>query len=488
MPDDTDRDDAPSYVLSAWLYPRVLALVAAIAFVSIWIQLEGLFGDGGLAPLSDLFAALDTRGVSFFDRPTLAWFSPTSETLALFAAAGVFASTTLFLGVFPRLSVASMWVLYLSIVNAGFPFTAFQWDTLLVEVLFASMLYVGAERIDRRSPDEPHPMARWVLWLLLFRLMFRSGVVKLASGDPTWANLTALEHHYETQPLPTLFGWYAHQLPPFVQRASAFVMFFIELVLPFLIFVPRRAARRTAVSGFALLMILIVLTGNYGFFNLLTLALCLTLMDDRALRRMLPRGLVAFVDGRSLCPDRAPWEGRVRTVLSVVLIGAASLGLVSGLLRFDGDPIAPLRPLRSLNDYGLFAVMTTDRPEIEIEGSHDGETWRAYRFRYKVGRMDRAPVWNTPHQPRLDWQMWFAALGEHRHNPFVSRLMARLAARDPSVLELVERDPFHGEPPPRFVRARRFQYRMTDWAERSAAGHYFHREPMGLYAPVLRVE
>jgi len=483
-----EADDAPKYTLSAWLYPRLLALIVGAAFISIWVQLDGLVGDTGLAPVAELVARLDARELSFFDHPTLARLWPSAGALGALSALGVLASTTLFLGVFPRTSLLVAWLAYLSIVNAGFPFTAFQWDTLLLEVLLASTLYVSTARIDRRDGATAHPIGRWVMWLLLFRLMLRSGVVKLASGDEAWADLTALTFHYESQPLPTVFGWYAHQLPEAVQRASCLAMFAIELALPLLIFVPRRGARRTAAAGFAALMLLILITGNYGFFNLLTLLLCLTLVDDRALKRLMPAALVRFIGARDAIDPPPTWARRVHLGASSLLILVASIGFVTGLVRADVDPISVLRPFRSINDYGLFAVMTKGRPEVEIEGSHDGETWRTYRFRYKVGPLDRAPVWNTPHQPRLDWQMWFAALGDHRRNPWLHRLMERLAARDRAVLRLIEEDPFEGEDPPRFVRARLFDFRMTSFTELRETGHYWHREPRSLYAPVLRVQ
>ncbi len=488
-PEATDDEPAPHarHAIGAWFFPRALALIAAIAFLSIWPQLDGLVGDGGLAPVSELVARLDQRGTSFFDHPTLARFAPTASFLKLLCVAGVLASVTLFAGVAPHASLLVAWGAYLSVVNACFPFTAFQWDILLLEVLFASLFFVRRGRIDRK-PTRPPAMGRWVLWLLLFRLMFRSGWVKLASGDESWADLTALTHHYETQPLPTVFGWYAHQLPDVVHQASCLLMFAIELGLPLLIFVPGRWPRRVAGGGFVALMVLILITGNYGFFNLLTIALVLPLVDDEAYRRILPTRLLAWLESRPDGPAAPPSPvTHVSRVLAGALIFLATTSFVAGLVSNERI-YSSLRPFRSINDYGLFAVMTTTRPEVEIEGSHDGESWRPYRFRYKVGPLDRAPVWNTPHQPRLDWQMWFAALGDYRQNPWLVRLMERLAARDPDVLSLIEEDPFEGEAPPRFVRARLFEYRMTSLEEKGETGHWFHREVRGLYAPILRVQ
>ncbi len=485
MPETDDRPK-PTYALAAWLYPRALAIVTVIAFVSIWVQIDGLFGDGGIAPVSDFVSRLDAGDVSFFELPTLLRFAGSAGFMKLLAAVGVVASATLFAGVLPRTSLLVAWACYLSIVNAGFPFMAFQWDILLCEVLLASVVFVAPVRIDRREASPPPALAQWVPWLLLFRLMFRSGVVKLASGDEAWANLTALSYHYETQPLPTVFGWYAHQLPMAFQKVSCVLMFVVELVLPFLIFIPRAWARRTAAAGFTSLMLLIFTTGNYGFFNLLTLVLTLTLLDDRFLALLLPKWLLRWREARPEAPARAEWQARARNVGAGVLIGIASVGFLGGLFWIDGvDPLSPLRPLRSFNDYGLFAVMTTTRPEVQIEGSQDGESWRPYVFRYKVGPLGRAPVWNNPHQPRLDWQMWFAALGDYRQNPWLIRLMQRLGAQDPDVLGLMEGDPFEGEEPPRYMRARLFDYRMTTTQQKAASGDWWTRELLGPYTPIL---
>jgi hypothetical protein len=332
------------------------------------------------------------------------------------------------------------------------------------------------------------------VWLVVFRLMLRSGAVKLASGDPTWADLSALEYHYFTQPLPTVFGWYAHHLPSWVHVVSCAVMFGIELVLPFFVFLPFRWARRTAAAGFIGLMLLILVTGNYGFFNLLTIVLAMSLVDDDAWRRVLPARLLAVIErararttptGEVAPPERPEKLGaRVRASLAVLLAALGMLGFVGGLLRFESDPLSPIRPFRSVNDYGLFAVMTVDRPEIEIEGSMDGVAWTPYLFRYKAGPLDRAPVWNTPHQPRLDWQMWFAALGSPRENPWLVRLVQRLLENEPRVLALLAKNPFPGAPP-RYVRATLYDYQFTTMAEHAETGAWWKREERRAYVPAI---
>ena len=293
---------------------------------------------------------------------------------------------------------------YLSILGVGQTFTAYQWDTFLVECLFAVAILA-------RSPVA----GIWVLRLLAFRFMFLSGAVKLLSGDPVWADLSALEYHFETQPLPTLFAAFAHQLPAPALKFAVAATFAIELVLPFFIFAPRKV-RALAAFSFVFLEVLILITGNYNFFNLLTIVLCIALLDDRLLRRK--RGAVPGTTRHG-----ARWLAGLVIVLGLCQTAAA-------FARFP-NPAQWVDPLRVVNRYGLFAVMTTERRELVIEGSMDGGTWREYAFPFKPGDVDRVPGWATPHQPRLDWQMWFAALTVPQRAPGYTTSSSGCSRRNP---------------------------------------------------------
>ncbi len=294
--------------------------------------------------------------------------------------------------------------------------------------------------------------------------MFSSGCVKLLSGDPNWRNLTALTFHYQTQPLPTWIGWYANQLPLWFQKASCLAMFCIELGAPFLIFAPRRL-RFCGGAAIAFLQVLILLTGNYTFFNLLTLALCLLLLDDFALGKLVPRRFLGAFKG-SIHLHGAPvsdpacaagnklragpevgapnhprrWPPVVTVPLAgvVIILSLFQMSLMFGVRPGWLFPVAVadewLAPFRSFNGYGLFAVMTTDRREIIVEGSDDGVTWLPYEFKYKPGDVNRRPAFVAPHQPRLDWQMWFAALGNYQQNPWFANFCERLMQGSPEVL------------------------------------------------------
>jgi len=367
-------------------------------------------------------------------------------------------------------------------VSVGWPFMSFQWDTLLLEATFTALFFVPWRLYDRRAAHpEPNVVARFAMWWLLFRLVFRSGYVKLASGDPTWADLTALEYHYWTQPLPTVLGWYAGQLPAWFQKLSCVAMFVVELAIPFLIWVPRAWARRAAAASIASLMVLIALTGNYGFFNLLTIVLCIPLLDDRLLSR---------VPWLAVPPRASPEEGPARRIdtagPAVIVALTAALFFVGTFGERPPRWLGPIYPFATFNNYGLFTVMTTERREIELEGTSDGKTWIPYVFQYKPGAIDRAPAFVAPHQPRLDWQMWFAALGDYRRNAWLADTMRRLLEGSPAVSSLFADDPFADEPPKQ-VRALIYRYVPTTVEERRDTGDWWQRDERALYAPLLGV-
>jgi len=316
--------------------------------------------------------------------------------------------------------------------------------------------------------------------------MFGSGVVKLASGDPTWRNLTALTHHYETQPLPTWIGWYVHQLPTWFQKFSCAAMFVGELAVPFLIFAPRRL-RLIGCGILVAFQFLIEVTGNYCFFNLITLALCVLLLDDA----VWPGRLREKV--RSSGDRVRHWPRWAVGPVAVVFLLVTTTQLV-GLFRLRvpwPEPIVLVRealePFRSINRYGLFAVMTTSRPEIIVEGSNDGKTWLAYEFKYKPGDLKRRPGFVAPHQPRLDWQMWFAALGNCQENPWFINFSVRLLQGSPEILSLLAKNPFP-DAPPRYIRAVMYDYRFTDLKTRRTTGTWWRRERKDLYCPIFSLK
>jgi hypothetical protein len=350
-----------------------------------------------------------------------------------------------------------------------------QSDALLLEVGFLAIFLTGGSRI--------------VIWLyrwLLFRFMLFSGLIKLLTHDQSWARLTALDFHYETQPLPTPLAWYAHQLPEWFQQLSVLAMFGIEVGLPWLIFMPRRL-RIVAAGGFLVLQIAISLTGNYHFLNLLTLFLCLFLFEDRPLAARLPSWVAARAHDRFPAPGRLATAGAA--ALAAILV-ASSLTQTWERLerRTPPEPLATLATTASRfgvsNFYGFFGVMSTTRREIVVEGSKDGELWHAYEFRYKPGDVRRCLRWNVPHQPRLDWEMWFAAGESPEQNPWFGDLLRKLLEGSPRVLGLLASNPFPDHPPT-YVRGMLYRYRFTTPGERAATGDCWVREPLLPYTPPL---
>jgi len=462
-----------AFVSVRWLFLRTLGVIYLIAFFSFGIQAAGLIGSQGILPMDNLFKVVGDRfGVAgYWFLPSVFWLNASDIFLSIVSIFGIVASFFLIFGFWVRWSLVALFVLYLSLVSAGQVFMAFQWDVLLLETGFLAILLSFWTGVV------------WAFRVLLFKFVFLSGAAKLLSGDSTWRDLTALTYHYETQPLPTSLAWFVHQLPVWFHQLSVVVMFTVQLGISFLLFGPRRL-RFVAALSIIFLEVLIALTGNYNFFNLLTIALCILVLDDRALGRILPRNLLRWIGSRHIISSRII---RFATQTLVTLIIFVSIFQVVGML--SGNLAQPARflhelvaPLRIVNTYGLFANMTTRRPEIIIEGSNDGEIWHAYEFKYKPGRLEKAPVWAAPHQPRLDWQMWFAALGSYQNNPWFVNFMQRLLEGSPPALELIKYNPFPLAPP-RQVRAVLYEYHFTDFVTRRETDTWWRRELKGLYFP-----
>lgn len=471
----------PTYATASWLFLRTLGIIYLIAFLSFWHQAGGLIGSQGILPVADFFKrAHEVLGVNaYWDLPSFLWFGGGDAAIAIWCALGVLAALALTVGFAPAPCLIFLWANYLSLTIAGQDFYQFQWDILLLEAGFLAIFLAPWKWFTPWKSKQPPPRIAHFLFLwLLFRLMVASAVVKLSSGDTAWADGSALNFHYFTQPLPTPLAWYAQQFPAGFQWLSVKVMFFIELILPFFLIFPRRL-RHLAAGGLIFLQILIALTGNYGFFNLLTIALCLLAVDDTGWKR---------AAGPSPAQPLPPSRGYFPTP---VLMGVAAVIFTFSLPPFLSmfrkplpwlSPLASLyqlvaSPFRTINGYGLFAVMTRDRPEIIVQGSMDGIEWKTYSFRYKPGDPRRAPPWVAPYMPRLDWQMWFAALGNAQSNPWFVQFLRRILEGSPEVLALLEDDPFEGTPP-RFVRAQLDQYTFTTSREN---GDWWHVEPAGVY-------
>ena len=489
-----------TFTRSRWLFLRLIGVVYFIAFVSLAVQITGLVGEHGILPAGQFLAQVHARygGTAYYNWPTLVWLSPSDAWLSLLCWGGAATSLLLIAGIVPTVTAALLWLLYLSMTVAGQLFLEFQWDSLLLESGLLTVLYAPLSWREHLDNDaEPPVIVRWVIWLLAFKLTFLSGITKLLSGDPTWANWTALSYHYETQPLPAWTSWFMYQLPQSAHYWSTAGTLVIELGAVWLIFLPARFARTRLVG--CLLMILLQVgigaTGNYGFFNLLSIVLYMSLLDDRTLGRVLPARAARDEQqpaqrsaGPAICPPK-PWQRRTwRVGVNVVAACIAVLSVMTLFREMDrtrhvrgpfdrgwpGMLLTWVAPFNSVNGYGLFRVMTTERPEIVIEVSDDGTRWKEQEFRWKPGDVTRRPRFIEPHMPRLDWQMWFAALDPSSAQDWLLSLATRLLAGDAAVTRLLGLNPLDVRP--RYVRLVYYRYHFTSFSERAKDGAWWKRE------------
>jgi predicted DCC family thiol-disulfide oxidoreductase YuxK len=499
----------PTYFWARRWFLRTLGLTYLIAFVSLWMQVDGLVGSNGVSPLNQFLPAVYERfGSSAYSLlPTLCWLDSSNGFLHFLCGGGVVLSLLLILGIAPALSLVVLFVFYLSLTIAGQTFLTFQWDILLLETGVLS-IFLAPWRLWPREmmwwpgstiPATAPPVSRAGLFLLkflLFKLMLMSGVVKLTSGDDCWWNLTALDYHYWSQPLPTVFAWWADKSPEWFKHFSVAFCIVVEIIVPFFIWAPRRP-RLIAAGLMIFLQLVIALTGNYCFFNLLTIALCLLLIEDSvagALWAAPHEGAknvsVTFRTAKRLQDQLSSYAA----IAVIVLTLPINAWLIFTAFKPGADWPRPLvaiygrlQPFRIVNGYGLFRVMTKDRKEIVIEGSADGIDWLPYEFTWKPGDVMRAPGWCAPHQPRLDWQLWFAALGSYRENPWFGRLIVRLLEGSQDVSRLLAKNPFSHEPP-RYIRAAFYRYRFTTLRERSETGAWWKREELREYLPTVSLD
>ena len=473
-------DSENSYRLIAALFLRLLAIIYFIAFFTLTFQITGLAGEDGILPLSPWLDYLlnDMGGSAFLHFPMLFWFDQSNFFLQLVAWAGCVFSVSLFLNLWPRINLILLFVFYLSLVQAGQTFMNFQWDGLLLEAGFLAIFL---------RPDSKVLILlfRW----LLFRLRFMSGISKLVMGDPAWLGMTALIYYFETQPLPHVGAWYFHNLPEILLIAATVLVLIIEIIVPFMMFLPRKYRLIAAwiTLGFQLL---IIFTSNHNWFNFLSIALCLFLFDDKAVRRIIPGGVERWLT--------MSWSQRLQNRPSIVSISSkyllAVVLVVGGLLsiqrmvthqslgRYSDLGIDLLQQWHIVNTYHVFPTMTTRQIELKIEGSMDGVNWKQYEFIYRPNDLSARPAIVLPHHPRLDWMMWFVPF-HPRFLPWFDSFLIALLDNSQDVTALLKYNPFKNQAP-NFVRVNAWHYEFTTPEERERTGNWWKRTYLGPFNPL----
>src|SRR5579862_7908741 len=502
--------DRPGHLWARWIFLRALALWYFSAFYSLLFQIKGLIGPNGILPAGDFLQAVAAAVPSsrFFYAPTLFWFGSSDRALMLVCWLGAVASLLLLFNIWPRASLVVCFICFLSFVSSSRDFSSYQSDGMLLEAGFISLFFAPPGFLPGLGRE--NPASRASLYLLRwewFRIYFESGSGKILSHDPSWRNFTAMNDYYQNGPLPTWIGWYMEHLPHWFHGATVILTFSIELVIVGMVFLPRRFRILCfcIVTPFELG---IIFTANYAFLNYLVLSLGILLLDDRTIAWALPARVRALIDRRplSVTGDEALPANRrtnlrtvfrpVRMTIAFVMLGwVFYVSTVLLIAKFNPavveflpeKPITALDPFRIANRYGLFEVMTHARYEIEFQGSQNGVEWTPYPFRYKPQDPRRAPEIYAPYQPRFEWNLWFASLGNWREYRFVLWTEERLLKNDPDVLALFARNPF-AESPPKQVRAVIYQYWFTDLKTMRITGNWWRRELLGDYAPGLERE
>jgi hypothetical protein len=461
-----------SFVVARWIWLRALGGIFFSAFYALWFQIHGLIGVNGILPARDYLAAvrraLGWKGYWFV--PSLFWFDAGDAMMTAIIIAGLVASAALILNLWPRLSIAVAAICFLSFVAAAQDFSAYQSDGMLLEAALISIFFAPRGLRPKLAADRPPSRAaHFMLLWEWFRIYFESGVVKILSGEEQWRNLTAMDKYYENGPLPTWIGWHVQQFPHGFHATVAALTLVVELFVCWLAFFPKKS-RLIAFIITTPLQIGIILTANYAFLNYLVLFLGVLLLDDSVFRR--PQ----FVGYMQRPPSIV-----AAIVLIVLFFTTITVFLLPTVPIVNATAII-LEPFRVANAYGLFAVMTRARYEIEFQGTADGRTWIAYPFRYKPQDVRKAPGIYAPYQPRFDWNLWFASLTTWQDARWVLNTEVRLLENQPDVLWLFAHDPF-AKRPPVAVKAVLWQYWFTNREQRARTGAWWNRRLIGDYAP-----
>jgi Lipase maturation factor len=478
-----------SYWLTRFVILRLLGFVYAIAFLVAAEQLVPLIGSRGLTPawqfLSAVHAQLGSRTQGMLNFPTLFWFGISDHGMTIFAWIGFALSLVVLGGYANAILMAILWGMYMSIVHVGQIWYGYGWEIQLLETGFLSIFLCPL--FDGRPFPKSRPpiLVIWLFRWLGFRIMVGAGLIKLR-GDPCWRNLTCLYYHYETQPIPNPISRYLYFSPHWLLKFEVLWNHFIELVVPWFSFGPR-VVRHIAGVLLVTFQIFLIISGNLSFLNYLTIIPFLACFDDTFLRHVLPKSLVRRAQRASQQSEPSPVYNYVSIALAALIVWlsvAPVLNLASGrqLMNYSYDP------LDLVNTYGAFGTVGRVRYEIIFEGTRDaiitGKTkWKEYEFKAKPGNPNRRPPFIAPYQPRIDWQIWFAAMASPADYPWTLHFVWKLLHNDPETLSLLANNPFP-KAPPHYIRARLYRYRFAPIGDSA----WWKREPVGEWLPALSTD
>ena len=488
------RDDPFGTGSSQWLgrfvILRLLGVVYLMAFLTLVNQGPGLIGAHGLKPaagfLDDVAAQLGGRGAGFRAVPTLFWLGAGDGAIAAAGWVGVVLSLFVVAGYANALMLTVLCALQISVIPVGQDFYGFGWETQLVETGFLCIFLcplLDGRPFPRRAPPA---ITIWLLRWLIMRVMWGAGLIKLR-GDPCWRDLTCLDFHFETQPIPNPLTPMFHFLPAGAHKVGVLFNYVAELAAPFFMCVPWRRVRYVGGALMAALQLVLIASGNLSFLNWLTLVPILACFDDVLWRRVLPRRLVARVERAQAAATPSRAQGAAVALLGIA-VAWLSVGPVLSLLSPEQAMNTSFTRLPLVNTYGAFGSVGRERYQLVFEGTTDDEItpatiWREYGWKCQPVDPARRPCWMSPYHYRLDWLLWFAAMGSPREYPWAVHLAWKLLEADPRVLRLVGTDPFAGTPP-RYLKVTRYRYRFAP----RGSPEWWIREPLGAWLPPVSLD
>lgn len=464
-----------SYTYSISLMLHLLGAIYFFSFGAFIFQIKGLLGSKGILPVSQYLAFIKHRLKKnrYYYVPSLFWINDSDTMLLSIPSVGTILGLGLLLGGPPAILLPLLIILHLSILSVGQDFLGFGWEGFLLELSFNAFFL--------SLSDYPN-LFLWIsLNLLIFRFHFEAGTSKLESRDPNWRNLTAIKFHYQSQPIPNTMAWYVYKLPLSFHKFTTFMMFVVELVIPFFAFIGTAEIRLISFILLFGLQFSIWATGNFSYLNHLTVVLILPLIANAYLEPFFG-------------PQRALSQTNIFLEIFLSSMGLLFIAFQIIALWNHYAPnnwsrrwISKIYHLHLANRYGIFAVMTTTRYEIVIEGSLDNQEWKEYYFYNKPSELDRRPRRISPYQPRIDWQAWFLPFGSYHEEYWLQNFMSRLLEGSSEVVKLLRYNPFPNNPP-RYIRAQTYIYEFTDFETKKKNGHWWKRTYVGPYSPTLQLK